>query len=118
MTDPDYKYAAIALRIQNGIGFALKAGWDRATLERWRELFDAIFLAISSRGARFAEIVEAVQAVRKDASILRDLPTGRAAPPAVTAEFEAGYAKGRADASAINDDFPTIPERPSAKLDR
>jgi hypothetical protein len=84
--DPDYRAASLAMWCGNAIAFALKAGADRESFERWRMLFDAVFQAISIRGARFGEVIEAVRKVREHGSILDDLPvagedTRRTRPP-------------------------------------
>jgi hypothetical protein len=78
---PDYKVATVALWLSRCSDIARKARVDFETFERIRMLADEIYEAISTRGARVGEIVEAIRDVRPRGSILADLPTMRARPP-------------------------------------
>jgi hypothetical protein len=84
VTDPDYKFASIALWLSHGANVARLAGIDFEISERARMLCESLYQAISIRGARIGEIVDAINRVRMHGSILDDLPaakTVRQKPP-------------------------------------
>jgi hypothetical protein len=78
---PDYKVATVALWISRCADLARRSHVDFEVFERIRMLADEIYEAISVRGSRVGELVEALRKVRPDGSVLMDLPTMRAKPP-------------------------------------
>jgi hypothetical protein len=83
---PDYQIATIALWLSRCSNIARQAKVDFESFERIRMLCDEIYEAISVRGARVGELVEALRKVRPNGSVLMDLPTMRAKPPMVPRE--------------------------------
>jgi hypothetical protein len=74
---PDYKVASLALWISQGSDFARRVGLDYETLTSVSMIAHEIYRAISVRGARVGELVEALRKVRPKGSIARDLPSTR-----------------------------------------
>lgn len=71
---PDYKLASLALWISQGADFARRVGLDYETFTRVSMVAHEVYRAVSVRGARVGEIVEAIRKVRPHGSILADLP--------------------------------------------
>ena len=76
---PDYKVASLLMWIAQGATFARRIGIDFEVYERLIMLADEAAAAISVRGARVGELVDALREVRRHGSIFDDLPTKR--PP-------------------------------------
>ncbi len=88
---PDYSVATMALWLSQCADIARRAKLDFEVFERVRMLSHEVYQAISVRGARVGELVEALRDVRPRGSILADLPTAqtqRAKPPMPKRDFD------------------------------